>query len=450
LKQLIRRIISDMFPMSLEGMDDETAALMRMKQKRKELRAHPPVLSFWYLWRIDMQKDAKRNLIFQEREKTDHSLLSERSHTDRSLKAAHRQIIVDTNESIQSDRLAVDEQRQETRKDLDARTGIEQAGAMTVAPAVTTVAKEQLAAERHRLDDTIEAERLLFDSALKKERQDKLRLEQLFLKTEREKTDGNLEGERLQVDNTFKDTQQLLTEELLAHLHTKANLISRNEFLAIVSHDLRNPIGTILSCSNLLLEDGSSVDSDAKSWVELIKRNAETALRLISDLLDVQRMSSDNLELQIVECDIHDLIRKAVENIASEAVARSISLCTNLHGGKSVVFCDHDRIMQVLSNLLGNALKFTPKHGEVKIEVRSVNSRTLEISVSDSGPGVPDAMRSSIFERYSQLEKKDNRGLGLGLYIVKKIMDAHQGKVWVESHVGQGSRFVFILPRQVP
>lgn len=393
-----------------------------------------------------MNKDAKHKLVFQERKKTDHSLLSERSHTDRSLQAAHRQILSDTDESIQADRLAVDEERQETRNDFDAQTRLEQAGPKAAAPALKALAQEQKAAERERLDDTIEAERLLFDTALEKERQGKLMLEHGFLRSEREKTDHNLEHERRQVDNTFKDTHQLLTEEKQAHLHTKASLISRDEFLAIVSHDLRNPIGTIISCSNLLLDDAASLDSDVKSWLQLIQRNAETALRLISDLLDVQRMSSDSLELQLTECDIHELIRKSVENLASEAVSKSINLRTNLQGGKFIVLCDHDRILQVLSNLLSNALKFTPKHGEVKLEVRSLDNDTLEISVCDNGPGVPMSMRSTIFERYSQLEKKDYRGLGLGLYIVKKIMDAHHSRLWVEANAGHGSKFIFTLP----
>jgi signal transduction histidine kinase len=240
----------------------------------------------------------------------------------------------------------------------------------------------------------------------------------------------------------------LLKDEQQAHLGTKAELITRDEFLAIVSHDLRNPIGTVLTCSRMLLEgqSGAKFDQATMKWIQLIKRNADSALHLINDLIDVERMSIGKLELIMGEHDICKLIAQAVENVNQEADKKLISLRAFQSTSPMMVWCDRDRIMQVLLNLIGNALKFTPAHGSITVDSQITENTAIEVSISDTGPGIPADKTEAIFERFSQLGNKDRLGLGLGLYISKQIVNAHSGRIWVTSIEGEGSRFAFTLP----
>lgn len=127
-------------------------------------------------------------------------------------------------------------------------------------------------------------------------------------------------------------------------------------------------------------------------------------------------------------------------------MAKGVLLKTALNSHSELVFCDKDRISQVLSNLIGNALKFTPTGGEVCVAVVE-NEEHIEVSVADNGPGIPDDQKNRIFERFAQLGNKDRSGIGLGLYISNSLIESHQGKLWVDSILGEGSKFTFALPR---
>ena len=231
------------------------------------------------------------------------------------------------------------------------------------------------------------------------------------------------------------------------HTKTKTNLTTRDEFLAIVSHDLRNPIGAISSCMEMLLEesDERKIDPETKVWLELAKRNADSSLRLIGDLLDMERVAEGKLKVVPERCDIGPIIQEAVEIFTQAAAAKNVLLRSIPPDTTCAINCDHDRIVQVLSNLISNALKFTPEQGKVVVKT-TWDAETVTVSVCDTGPGIPPEKKEQIFEKFAQLGSKDRTGLGLGLHISKMLVEAHGGKLTVESTPGAGCTFFVKLP----
>jgi len=269
-----------------------------------------------------------------------------------------------------------------------------------------------------------------------------------LLGIERKITDQNLKDERFQTDSEVQVSSGLLSREVSEHLKTKISLTSRDEFLAIVSHDLRNPIGAASSCADMLLEDAAfeKMDPEMRYWIKFIKRNAETSLRLIADLLDMERVAQGKLIVKPIYCCIGDLVRDSIETFKLVASTKSIQLQMASSDIKCQTFCDPDRIRQVISNLIGNAIKFTPAGGSVKVNIELCTD-TVKVSVVDTGPGIPPEKITQIFGRFAQLGAKERTGLGLGLYISKMLVEAHLGKIWVESDLGHGSQFMFTIPK---
>jgi signal transduction histidine kinase len=182
--------------------------------------------------------------------------------------------------------------------------------------------------------------------------------------------------------------------------------------------------------------------------MELIKRNAESALRLIGDFLDLERVVGGKLELEITSNYIQLIMLEVKATFAHLARAKKIEIELAIFDHPIFAKCDHDRIVQVLSNLVSNAIKFTPVGGVISVDANffaSAKGNFVEISVSDTGPGIPDSEKKRIFDRYTQLANIDRRELGLGLYISKKLVEAHKGRLWVTSAVGSGSKFVISL-----
>lgn len=373
----------------------------------------------------------------KERQKTDHSLVVERDKTDDSFEAYNETAEGKTDTVLMTGRTQADEARLKRRTQADGKRHRIKAQGESV-----------ILAERRLEDREIEIERSNMDSALNHERGEKERLMTKLLSQERGETDKNLLGERHKTDLEVERTVQGLAVEQAAHLETKSALTTHEEFVAIVSHDLRNPIGTIFSSADVLLEDDSMgiFTDEGKKWIEVIKRNAARSLRLISDILDMERIVDGKIQLHLKSVRLDDLIKETVESHIQIAEAEGVLLKTEPSGLSALVFCDKDRICQVLSNLIGNALKFTPTGGEVRVAVVE-SEEQIEISVTDTGPGVPKDQMSRIFERFAQLGNKDRTGIGLGLYISKSLVESHKGKLWVTSTLGEGSKFSFTLPR---
>ena len=221
-------------------------------------------------------------------------------------------------------------------------------------------------------------------------------------------------------------------------------LLTREEFLAIVSHDLRNPLNHISMAVQNLLEE----PKDIKELASSIKRSAAEMLRLIEDLLDVERIAVGKLTLHYEEHDVSEIIKQAVEELQAAAVAKGITLEAKPQDVCGYVICDRSRVMQVLSNLIENAIKFTPAKGQICVSCQRTGpeGKEVQVSVSDTGEGIAPEKIKTIFERFSQIHNQDRRGIGLGLYIAKMMVEEHPGRIWVESKLGEGSTFHFTLP----
>lgn len=362
----------------------------------------------------------------KERKKTDDSLVVEREKTDNSLEDYRGKAEGKTDKIVTKSRLDADDARKQNR---------------------SATRDKGVIAQRSSEDTALQAEREDMDSALRFERKEKERLIVEMVSQERKTTDEDLQVERTKTDSELQSSVDLLSVEQRAHRQTKSTLTSREEFVAIVSHDLRNPIGVVLSsCDMLLTEPGvGPVTADAKILLDLIKRNAQVSLQLISDILDMERISAGEIDIELAACSLQRIIRETLDNSAHEAQIKQVTLgFVEAHLPRRVS-CDESRIRQVLSNLVSNALKFSPVGGRIRVAVDQQETRVV-VSITDDGPGVPLDKQVHIFERYAQLGNKDRQGLGLGLYISKTIIESHKGNLWVESTPGEGSTFCFSLP----
>ncbi|MFN2603630.1 MAG: PAS domain S-box protein [Gemmatimonadaceae bacterium] len=227
-----------------------------------------------------------------------------------------------------------------------------------------------------------------------------------------------------------------------AQLATKA----RDDMLAIVAHDLRNPLNTIFMTSQFLLEIVPESERPTEhKQLSILWRSAERMNRLIQDLLEVKRIEGGKLALETRVTDASSIINEAVEVLRPIAAASKLGLDCDIASDTPKVTADPPRIQQVLSNLVGNAIKFTPAGGQIILRARPGDKEACFV-VADTGPGIaPDAL-PHIFGRLWQGNRADRRGIGLGLTIAKGIVEAHGGRIWVESQLGAGSSFYFTLP----
>jgi signal transduction histidine kinase len=227
-----------------------------------------------------------------------------------------------------------------------------------------------------------------------------------------------------------------------AELATKA----RDDMLAIVAHDLRNPLNTIFMSSELLLEVvGETEHPMEHKQLAIVQRAATRMNRLIQDLLDVKRIEGGNLALETRDTDPSSVVSEAIEILRPVAAASSLRLESDVAPDFPLIAVDPPRIQQVLSNLVGNAIKFTPAGGQIVLRAKPADGEARFVVV-DNGPGIaPDAL-PHIFGRFWQGKRTDRRGIGLGLTIAKGIVEAHGGRIWVESQLGAGSSFYFTVP----
>lgn len=373
-----------------------------------------------------------------ERDQTDRSLSAERSKTDRTLLESREALEKRTDSAVRSSRATTDHARREVSLRANA--------VPTRSLSKRNRIYGYLLHERKAADAALESERRRVDSAIQDERRDQKALEKRFLAFEREQMDCDLAQERSATDQEVARAADAFAHEHRAHTATRDALTSREEFLAIVSHDLRSPIGSIAMAAESLSVNPSLADEpQARQDISLISRNAEEALRLIRDLLDMESLAQGKLVLCLESWDLAELLEEAAQTSRRSAEAKGITLEVESPAEPLSARCDKDRIAQVAGNLIANAIKFTPGSGVVSLSVICVDG-VPGIEVKDDGPGIPVASRETIFERFSQLHKRERRGLGLGLYISRLIVEAHGGRIWVESEPGKGSRFRFVLP----
>ena len=226
--------------------------------------------------------------------------------------------------------------------------------------------------------------------------------------------------------------------------HAELVAQAREEVLGVVAHDLRNPLSLIVTTTELLQEEDLE-PAKRKQILDIAMRAGKQMNRLIEDLLDTVHLQSGKLSLDLEDVEVCSVLRQADETFRPMAEKRRIQLTSKVPPDKIWVHADPLRVSQVLGNLLGNALKFTPENGSVTYGA-TISDGGIAFYVTDTGPGVPEDQRAHLFEQFWQARKNDKRGVGLGLTIAKGIVDAHGGRIWCDSNVGGGSTFSFILP----
>jgi len=253
------------------------------------------------------------------------------------------------------------------------------------------------------------------------------------------------------------DLMDLLTAEQLAQraartidnsrLYDNAQraIRARDEVLAVVSHDLRNPLSTIGLSASLLLDESSQQQAPPSRFLGVIKRSAEQANAMIKNLLDVSSIEAGHFAVNRSRESVAELMRQAQEMLAPLAEKKSIRLESESPREDLMASVDANQLHRVFSNLVGNALKFTPDGGVVRLRVEQMDGE-LQFAVSDNGPGIPPDQLSHVFDRFWQGRTGDRRGAGLGLSIVRGIVEAHGGRIWVESQLNSGTTFYFTVP----
>jgi signal transduction histidine kinase len=222
----------------------------------------------------------------------------------------------------------------------------------------------------------------------------------------------------------------------------------KEEFFALVSHELRTPLTAIIGYLELVLDDDEqALDPSHRAHLEIVGRNARRLLRLVGDLLFVAQVEAGHLALEVAPVDLADVATQSVETFRARARQRSIALTADVQPVGEVIG-DRDRLGQAFDNLLANALKFTPERGRVDLRLRGENGNAI-LEVADTGPGIPDMEQERLFERFFRTEQAVRgavEGIGLGLAIVRAIVEGHGGRIDVHSEAGAGATFAVTLP----
>ncbi len=231
--------------------------------------------------------------------------------------------------------------------------------------------------------------------------------------------------------------------ELDKRRHAELLVQVREDVLGVVAHDLRNPLNLILMTTELLT-DVQMVPDRRTELLGIATRASKQMNRMIDDLLDHVRLQAGKLSLDIEEVSVESIMRQAEETFRPLAERHHLHFHIAARDS-AVVRADPKRVSQIVGNLVGNAIKFTPEQGSVTLKVISDGEQVV-FQVADDGPGIPPEQISHLFDNFWQARKSDQRGVGLGLAIAKELVEAHGGKIWVESKVDDGSTFSFSLP----
>ena len=351
-----------------------------------------------------------------ERVATDRSLADERDQADSEI--AKSGVLAD---EVADNVVRIARARADAIVD-DARQATNRAAETTSGSADVAPHTER---QRSNADALLERERAAADASVDRERRATGLSLQRFLRTERAQTDEKLDGERI------------VSDEVIA---------ARDNFLAMVSHDLRGLLGVLSFASELVAKALPLDDStrDARKHAVTSARTVARMNRILEDLLDIASIEAGRLGVVREAADANSAVREVVAAFGPLAAAKGITLEAELAPHELVASFDHERIVQVLANLVSNAIRFTSPPGTITVRVADTEPG-IRFAVADSGAGMPADQLEVVFERFRQLSR-DRRGLGLGLYISKSIVEAHGGRIWVQSALGAGSTFYFTIP----
>jgi len=253
----------------------------------------------------------------------------------------------------------------------------------------------------------------------------------------------------------FREVEEANRQLALASRH-------KSEFLANMSHELRTPLNAILGFTELIIDGVYGEAPEAlRESIEDIHTNGRHLLKLINDVLDLSTIEAGRMQLRLSEYSVQELIASVVSSTRSLAAEKQLELDSLVEEGLPPALGDSKRLMQILMNLVGNAIKFTPPGGSVTVTAKMVSSlqpetasviEFIEIAVADTGIGIPATELESIFGEFRQIDSSISReygGSGLGLSIAKRFVQLHGGTIWAESQVGRGSVFHFRIPLRV-
>jgi signal transduction histidine kinase len=219
----------------------------------------------------------------------------------------------------------------------------------------------------------------------------------------------------------------------------------KNEFVSVASHEMRTPMTSIKGSLELLLGGyAGELPGEATELLGISLTAVDRLVRLINDLLDISKIESGKMEFHLDRLDVNDCIRKSMRSLRSLAEAHKVSIRAEQTENLPAVMADRDRLEQVVTNLLSNALKYTNPETEVTVQTRASNG-AVRISVIDHGPGIAKENLEKVFDRFYQLAGS-KKGTGLGLTICRALVEQHRGRIWVESELGHGSQFHIELP----
>lgn len=230
----------------------------------------------------------------------------------------------------------------------------------------------------------------------------------------------------------------------------------KSEFLSKVSHELRTPLVAMQHALSILAEGiAGPLGAEQHNFVDLTQRNLQRLNALINDLLDLAKLEAKKTELRVQPASLSEVIGAVCDSLEAWAKSKVITIVRRLPGDLPAVLCDSAKVTQVLTNLIGNAIKFTPQQGRITVEVKLVpDAQEVEVSVTDTGVGIATEDLPKLFNKFQQVGERsatDITGTGLGLAIAKEIVDLHQGRLWAESDPAKkGARFAFTLPLRSP
>ena len=263
----------------------------------------------------------------------------------------------------------------------------------------------------------------------------------------REIAEGNFES-KLQVTSPPEISELAVAINSMCEKLRELDRI-KADFFAAMSHELRTPLTSIKEGTGLLLDGvGGDTSDKQRKLLGILAEESNRLISLVNSLLDYSKMEAGMMVYDFEISGVDPLIKRAIAEITPLVEAKQIHLDSVLEESLPAVRVDPERMLQVLRNLLANAVKFTPKGGQVSVMAKPANGK-LEISVKDSGPGIPADSLVSIFEKFNQGSRQGphaRQGTGLGLAIAKSIITSHGGKIWAESQLGKGSTFIFVLP----
>ncbi len=259
---------------------------------------------------------------------------------------------------------------------------------------------------------------------------------------------ADLEEAHRKLEMQAESLNRLAEELLLARDEARAADRVKSEFLATMSHELRTPMASVLGALGLV-EGGAAgrLAEKAQSLIEITFRNCKRLVRLLNDVLDIEKMESGSSNFETSLLKLGPLARDAIETIAQYSAEHHVEVRLVEDVDFVEVLGDGDRLIKVLTNLLSNAIKFSPRGGVVEVRI-SRSDHSVRLSVKDCGPGIPEGFRDQVFERFTQADRADSRrgGTGLGLSISEMIIDRHDGKIAFDTEVGKGTTFYFDLP----